>query len=165
MVVGQLARRLNLPLRCSGNVTTSKLPDAQAMTEGTLSMLAAILGGDSFILYSVGFLDGLPGMSREKFKLDADLCGAPHGCPNGVLIDDSTLAADAFAAAGPGNRFFGCAHTIRNHETAFRNSEGGGQPRCGFPRQCAVEEAAGSVRGPGDGRNRPRSSPSARPGH
>ena len=30
MVVGQLARRLNLPLRCSGNFTTSKLPDAQA---------------------------------------------------------------------------------------------------------------------------------------
>ena len=34
MVIGQLARRLNLPLRCSGNFTTSKLPDAQAMNEG-----------------------------------------------------------------------------------------------------------------------------------
>ncbi len=32
-VIGQLARRLNLPLRCSGNFTTSKLPDGQAMME------------------------------------------------------------------------------------------------------------------------------------
>ncbi len=29
LVIGQLARRLNLPLRCSGNFTTSKLPDAR----------------------------------------------------------------------------------------------------------------------------------------
>ena len=60
MVIGQLARRLNLPLRCSGNFTTSKLPDAQAMMEGTMSMLAAIHCGANFILHSAGFLDGLP---------------------------------------------------------------------------------------------------------
>ncbi|MCX8507982.1 MAG: trimethylamine methyltransferase family protein, partial [Rhodobacteraceae bacterium] len=72
MVIGQLARRLNLPLRCSGNFTTSKLPDAQAMTEGTLSMLAAVHCGANFILHSAGFLDGLLSMSYEKFMLDAD---------------------------------------------------------------------------------------------
>ena len=59
MVIGQLARRLGLPLRCSGNFTTSKLPDAQAMMEGTMSMLAAIHCGANFILHSAGFLDGL----------------------------------------------------------------------------------------------------------
>ena len=59
MVIGQLARRLNLPLRCSGNFTTSKLPDGQAMMEGTMSMLAAVHCGANFILHSAGFLDGL----------------------------------------------------------------------------------------------------------
>ena len=29
LVIGQLARRLNLPLRCSGDFTTSKIPDAR----------------------------------------------------------------------------------------------------------------------------------------
>ncbi len=52
MVIGQLARRLNLPLRCSGNFTTSKLPDAHAMNEATMSMLAAVHCGANFILHS-----------------------------------------------------------------------------------------------------------------
>jgi trimethylamine--corrinoid protein Co-methyltransferase len=59
MVIGQLARRLNLPLRCAGNFSNSKLPDAQAMNEGTMSMLSAVHCGANFILHSAGFLDGL----------------------------------------------------------------------------------------------------------
>ena len=123
MVIGQLARRLNLPLRCSGNFTTSKLPDAQAMTEGTMSMLAAVHCGANFILHSAGFLDGLLSMSYEKFVLDADLCGALHTYLDGVQIDDNQLAVDAFAEVGPGNHFFGCSHTMANYETAFWDSE------------------------------------------
>ena len=123
MVIGQLARRLNLPLRCSGNFTTSKLPDAQAMMEGTMSMLAAIHCGANFILHSAGFLDGLLSMSYEKFMLDADLCGSLHKYLAGVVIDDDQLAVDAFAEVGPGNHFFGCAHTMRHYETAFWDSD------------------------------------------
>lgn len=123
LVIGQLARRLNLPLRCSGNFTTSKLPDAQAMTEGTLSMLAAVHCGANFILHSAGFLDGLLSMSYEKFMLDADLCGALHSYLAGVQIDDDQLAVDAFAEVGPGNHFFGCSHTLAHYETAFWDSD------------------------------------------
>ena len=122
MVVGQLARRLGLPLRCSGNFTTSKLPDAQAMTEGTMSMLAAIHCGANFVLHSAGFLDGLLSMSYEKFVMDADLCGALHSYLDGVVIDDNQLALDAFREVGPGNHFFGCAHTMENYRTAFWDS-------------------------------------------
>lgn len=123
LVIGQLCRRLNLPLRCSGNFTTSKLPDAQAMTEGTMSMLAAVQCGANFILHSAGFLDGLLSMSYEKFVLDTDLCGALHSYLDGVKIDDNELAVDAFAEVGPGNHFFGCSHTMANYETAFWDSE------------------------------------------
>ena len=123
LVVGQLARRLNLPLRCAGNFTTSKLPDAQAMAEGTLSMLSAIHCGANFILHSAGFLDGLLSMSYEKFVLDADLCGALHSYLDGVVVDDNALALDAFHEVGPGHHFFGCAHTIANYESAFWDSQ------------------------------------------
>jgi trimethylamine---corrinoid protein Co-methyltransferase len=123
MVIGQLARRLNLPLRCSGNFTTSKLPDAQAMMEGTMSMLAAIHCGANFILHAAGFLDGLLSMSYEKFMLDADLCGALHSYLDGIKIDDDQLAVDAFKQVGPGNHFFGCDHTMRHYETAFWDSD------------------------------------------
>ncbi len=122
MVVGQLARRLGLPLRCSGNFTTSKLPDAHAMNEGTMSMLAAVHCGANFILHSAGFLDGLLSMSYEKFVMDADFCGALHTYLDGVRIDDNQLALDAFREVGPGSHFFGCAHTMANYETAFWDS-------------------------------------------
>ncbi len=123
MVVGQLARRLNLPLRCSGNFTTSKHPDAHAMNEGTMSMLAAVHCGANFILHSAGFLDGLLSMSYEKFVIDADFCGALHTYLDGVKIDDNQLALDAFREVGPGSHFFGSQHTLANYETAFWDSE------------------------------------------
>lgn len=122
MVIGQLARRLNLPLRCSGNFTTSKLPDAHAMNEGTMSMLAAVHCGANFIMHSAGFLDGLLSMSYEKFMMDADFCGALHTYLDGIVVDDNSLAMDAFTEVGPGNHFFGCAHTMANYETAFFDS-------------------------------------------
>lgn len=122
LVYGQLARRLNLPLRCSGSFTTSKLPDAQAMTESTVSMLAAVHCGANFVLHSAGFLDGLLSMSYEKFVMDVDLCGALHSYLDGIKVDDNQLALDAFREVGPGNHFFGCAHTMANYETAFWDS-------------------------------------------
>lgn len=122
LVVGQLARRQNLPLRSAGNFTTSKLPDAQAMNEGTMSMLSAVHCGANFILHSAGFLDGLLSMSYEKFMMDADFCGALHTYLDGVSVDDNALAFDAFREVGPGNHFFGCAHTLRNYETAYFDS-------------------------------------------
>jgi trimethylamine---corrinoid protein Co-methyltransferase len=123
LVVGQLARRLGLPLRCSGSFTTSKLPDAQAMSESAMSMLAAIHCGANFLLHSAGFLDGLLSMSYEKFMLDVDFCGALHTYVKGVSVDDNQLAVDAFHEVGPGSHFFGCAHTLANYETAYWESD------------------------------------------
>ncbi len=123
LVVGQLVRRLGIPLRCSGSFTTSKLPDAQAMGESVMSMLAAIHCGANFLLHSAGFLDGLLSMSYEKFVLDVDFCGALHAYAKGVPVDDNQLALDAFAEVGPGNHFFGSAHTLANYETAYWDSD------------------------------------------
>ncbi len=122
MVVGQLARRLGLPLRCAGSFTTSKVPDGQAMQESVMSMLSAVHCGANFILHSAGFLDGLLSMSYEKFMMDADFCGALHSYLAGVRVDDNTLAFDAFKEVGPGSHFLGCAHTLANYTTAFFDS-------------------------------------------
>ena len=122
MVIGQLARRLGLPLRCAGSFTTSKLPDGQAMQESVMSMLSAVHCGANFILHSAGFLDGLLSMSYEKFMMDADFCGALHSYLAGVVVDDNTLAMDAFREVAPGSHFLGCAHTMANYTSAFFDS-------------------------------------------
>ncbi len=119
---GQLARRLKLPLRCSGSFIISKLPDAQATRESTLSMLSAVQCGANFILHSAGFLDSLLSMSYEKFMLDIDFCGAMHTYLAGISVDDNALAMDAFHEVGPGKHFFGSAHTLANYENAYWES-------------------------------------------
>ena len=122
LVIGQLARRLGLPLRCAGSFTTSKVPDGQAMQESVTSMLSAIHYGANFILHSAGFLDGLLAMSYEKFMMDADFCGALHTYLGGIAVDDSTLAFDAYKEVNPGGHFLGCGHTMANYTTAFFDS-------------------------------------------
>jgi len=119
LVVGQLARRAGLPLRCSGAFTTSKLPDAQSMMESVTSMQANVQCGANFVLHAAGFLDGLLSMSYEKFIMDADYCGALHAYLAGMEINENTLASSAFDEVGPGEHFLGCAHTMANYETAF----------------------------------------------
>lgn len=122
LVMGQLARRLNLPLRCAGNFSTSKLPDAQAMQQSMMSMMSAVQGGANYILHSAGFLDGLLSMSYEKFMLDTDVCGAMHAYLNGIKVDEETLAFDALAEKGPGEHLFSTQHTMRHYKTAYYDS-------------------------------------------
>lgn len=122
LVMGQLARRLKLPLRCAGNFATSKLPDAQAMSQGMASMMSAVQGGANYILHSAGFLDGLLSMSYEKFIMDTDICGAMHTYLNGFAVNDDSLGLDALQEGGPGAHLFGSAHTLKHYETAYWDS-------------------------------------------
>ncbi|MFM2079262.1 MAG: hypothetical protein RJA49_3152, partial [Actinomycetota bacterium] len=119
LVVGQLARRVGLPLRCSGAFTSSKVPDGQAMTESAVSFMSALLCGANYILHSAGWLEGALTMGYEKFQLDLDLCGAAATYLKGVSFDEDQFALDAFAEVGPGKHFFGTQHTLRHYETAF----------------------------------------------
>ncbi|MEX0846447.1 MAG: trimethylamine methyltransferase family protein [Ilumatobacteraceae bacterium] len=119
LVVGQLARRVGLPLRCSGAFTSSKTPDGQAMQESAVSMMSALLCGANFILHSAGWLEGGLAMGYEKFMMDLDLCGAAHTYLKGFDLSDDQFALDGFAEVGPGKHFFGAQHTLRHYETAF----------------------------------------------
>ena len=122
LVMGQLARRLDMPLRCAGNFSTSKLPDAQAMQQSMMSMMSAVQCGANYILHSAGFLDGLLSMSYEKFIMDTDMCGALHSYLKGFEVDEETLAFEALAQNGPGEHLFGTDHTLRHYQTAYWDS-------------------------------------------
>jgi len=122
LVMGQLARRLNLPLRCAGNFSTSKLPDGQAMQQSMMSMMSAVQGGANYVLHSAGFLDGLLSMSYEKLVMDTDMCGALHAYLDGMQVNDDTLGFDALAELGPGQHLFSTQHTLRHYETAYWDS-------------------------------------------
>lgn len=118
-IVGQLARRLGVPLRCGGSLTASKMPDAQAAYESADSMHSTMLAGAHFVLHAAGWLEGGLVTSYEKLLLDADRLAAYQVFLSGVAVDDNALAKDAYLEVEPGSHFLGCGHTMANYETAF----------------------------------------------
>ncbi|MFV2031296.1 MAG: trimethylamine methyltransferase family protein [Gammaproteobacteria bacterium] len=119
LVVGQLARRLGVPLRCGGSLTASKLPDAQAAFESADSMLSTALGGGNFVLNAAGWLEGGLCTGYEKLVMDADRLGAYQVMLSGMPLDDNALARDAYSEVEPAGHFLGCSHTMSNYQTAY----------------------------------------------
>ncbi len=121
-VIGQLARRLGVPLRCGGSLTASKLPDAQSASESADSMMSTVLGGAHFVLHAAGWLEGGLVTSYEKMVQDTDRLGGYQRLMGGLPMDDNALARSAYEEVEPAGHFLGCSHTMANYETAFYDS-------------------------------------------
>ena len=121
--IGQLVRRLDLPLRVGGHLTSSKVLDAQAAQESGDTMLVGLQAGANFVLQAAGWLEGGLVIGYEKFVFDLDRCGSLSRMLTGLVVDDNTLAADAFREAGVGTNFLGVDHTMANFETANYQSD------------------------------------------
>ncbi len=141
-VIGQLARRLGVPLRCGGALTASKLPDAQSSAESTDSMHSTAMAGAHFILHSAGWLEGGLVTSYEKLILDADRLGAYQVLLSGLTLDDNALARDAYREVEPAGHFLGCAHTMANYETAFYDATMSNSDSCEQWQEDGSKDAA-----------------------
>ncbi len=118
--IGQLARRAGLPLRCGGSLTASKIEDAQAAYESADSMHSTMLAGANFVLHSAGWLEGGLCTGFEKLIMDADRLGSYQKVlSQGLDTSEDAFARDAYEEVDAGGHFLGCAHTMRNYQTAF----------------------------------------------
>ncbi len=118
--IGQMARRAGLPLRCGGSLTASKIEDAQAAYESADSMHSTMLAGANFVLHSAGWLEGGLCTGFEKLIMDADRLGSYQKVlSQGLDTSDDAFARDAYDEVDAGGHFLGCAHTMRNYQTAF----------------------------------------------
>ncbi len=122
-VVAALARRLGVPFRSGGNLTASKVPDAQAAYESAATFFPTMTAGVNFVLHTAGWLEGGLVMGYEKFILDADMAGMTSALISGVDLSDNGQAMDALLGTGPGQHYLGTEHTLANFETAFWRSE------------------------------------------
>lgn len=116
--IAQLCHRMNLPLRCGGHLTASKVVDGQAMQESASGMMAGLLAGSHMIFHAAGWLEGGLTMGYEKFAADLDHCGMMLTMLAGLNVDAEALAADAYREAGPGGDYLGSAHTLAHFESA-----------------------------------------------
>jgi trimethylamine--corrinoid protein Co-methyltransferase len=118
-----LARRLGVPFRSGGNLTASKVPDAQAAYESAATFLPTLTAGVNFVLHTAGWLEGGLVMGYEKFILDADTAGMAGALMKGVDMSENGQAMDPLLTTGPGQHYLGTEHTLANFETAFWRSE------------------------------------------
>lgn len=122
-IIGQLARRWNLPLRCGGSLTASKVADWQAAAESADSMHSTALGGANFVLHAAGWLEGGLVTGYEKLILDHDRLGAYAKLLGGVALDDNALGREAYGDVEPAGHFLGSAHTLANYQDAYYEAE------------------------------------------
>ena len=123
-MIGQLSRRLGLPLRCGGSLTASKIEDAQAAYESADSMHSTMLAGSNFTLHAAGWLEGGLSTGYEKLIMDADRLGSYQKLLGvGLQDDDNALARSAFEEVAPGGHFLGSSHTMANYADAFYEAE------------------------------------------
>lgn len=122
-VIGQLARRFGLPLRCGGSLTASKIEDAQAAYESADSMHSTMLSGSNYTLHAAGWLEGGLATGYEKLIMDADRLGSYQKILGGLDLNDDQLARDAYLEVEPGGHFLGSAHTMRHYQNAFYDAE------------------------------------------
>ncbi len=120
--LAQLARRLGVPFRSGGNLTASKIPDAQAAYESAATFQPTMLAGVNFVLHAAGWLEGGLTMGYEKFILDTDQCGMAETLLSGVDLSENGQALESVIETGPGQHHLGTAHTLANFETAFYRS-------------------------------------------
>jgi len=121
-VMAALARRLGVPFRSGGNLTASKVPDAQAAYESAATFQPTMLAGVNFVLHAAGWLEGGLVMGYEKFVLDADQASMASSLVAGVDMSENGLALDTLLGHQPGEHFLGSEHTLANFETAFWTS-------------------------------------------
>ncbi len=123
LLVGQLARRYDLPWRCSGMCSASKLVDAQAGYESARNMFGVVLAGANFVLSTTGYLESALCQSYTKTVLDGEQAELFRVFAQGVPFDELDAVLDAMGDVEPGGHYLGTAHTLANFQTAFSMPE------------------------------------------
>lgn len=118
LIGGQIARRLNMPLRTS-NFSAANVPDFASGYESAFSAQYSVAAGTNLLMHAVGWVEGGLCTSYEKFVLDCEIVQTLMQMLEPVPVNADTLALDEIEQVGPGGHFFGTARTIATYETAF----------------------------------------------
>jgi trimethylamine--corrinoid protein Co-methyltransferase len=111
--VAQLARHHGLPSFVAGGLGDSKMSDAQAGHEKTLTALLPALSGAN-VVFGMGMLEAGLTFDFAQLMLDADFVRMTAHCLGGVRVDDEALAVAEIRAVGPFGDFLSSNGTLRH---------------------------------------------------
>jgi trimethylamine--corrinoid protein Co-methyltransferase len=109
--LAKIAQYYQLPCWVGGGHSDSKIPDAQAAYEATLTATTSALGGAN-IVYGAGCLDQGLTFDFAKLTMDAEMIRGIHKTLSGIEVSDETLGLDVIHEVGPGGQFLSCKHTF-----------------------------------------------------
>ena len=109
--LARLVRSYGLPCWVGGGVSDSKLPDAQAAYEFSLSATAAALSGPQ-VVYGAGALESGLTFDYAKLIMDCQQIRRIQHLLRGIEVNEETLALDVIKAAG--GQFLTHEHTLRH---------------------------------------------------
>jgi len=112
-IFAALAHYYRLPVWGLAGATDSKVIDAQAAAEATLSIFAALLSGANLV-HDVGYVDSGLTSSMEMVLLSDEIIAMCRRFLAGVTLDDNSLAADLIDEVGHGGHYIDQPHTAEN---------------------------------------------------
>jgi trimethylamine---corrinoid protein Co-methyltransferase len=119
LCTGQIARRLDLPFRSGGALTSSQVVDAQAGYEAMMTMWPTFLAGTNFVMHAAGWLESALVSCYEKFVMDVEILRELYEVFRPLRVDEEALAYSAHQEVGQGGHFLGAAHTLERFRTCF----------------------------------------------
>lgn len=122
-MIGQLARKYNVPWRSSGMITGAKTMDAQAGYESAFNMMPIMLAGANYIMHTAGWSEAGLTANLAKFMLDAEQMQMIYKLGQGLKFDDFEEALATIAEVGPAGHFLGTDHTQAHFQDAFFMSQ------------------------------------------
>jgi trimethylamine--corrinoid protein Co-methyltransferase len=112
-----IARTYGLPIWGAAGATDSKVVDAQAGIEASLSIMTAFLSRCNLV-HDVGYIEYGSTSSMEMLVLADEIIRSARHIMGGVEVNELTLARDAIHRAKPGGGFLADDHTLDNWKWA-----------------------------------------------
>jgi trimethylamine--corrinoid protein Co-methyltransferase len=112
-----LARWYRLPTWGAGGATDSKVVDAQAGIEATVSIMSAFLTRCNFV-HDVGYIEFGTTSSMEMLVIADEIIRDVRFVMGGVEVSAKTLALDAIGRVRPGAGFLADDHTLETWKWA-----------------------------------------------
>jgi trimethylamine--corrinoid protein Co-methyltransferase len=108
-----LGRHYGLPVWGAAGATDSKVVDAQAATEATVTIMMAFMSRCNLV-HDVGYIEYGSTSSMEMLVIADEIIRDVRSVMGGVEVSERTLAREAIHRAKPGGGFLADEHTLEN---------------------------------------------------
>jgi trimethylamine---corrinoid protein Co-methyltransferase len=112
-----MGRRYGLPIWGVAGATDSKVVDAQAGIEATVTVMSALLAGCN-LNHDVGYLEYGSTSSMEMLVVCDEIIREMRYVMKGVEVNETTLALEAIGRSKPGGGFLADEHTLTHWRSA-----------------------------------------------